>query len=96
MRTALKILPFVLIIIAVSCRETWTMANKQSFYTACTEGAIRWAGSEENAKTYCDCVFEKMRQRYPHADDALMHLDSLAIDPELKKCRTDMEEKLAH
>jgi hypothetical protein len=93
-RTAFKILPFVAIIAAVACRETWSMANTHSFYKACTEGAIKWTGTDENAKAYCDCVFEKMRKRYPHADDALEHLDSLAIDPELKKCKTEMEEKL--
>lgn len=82
-----RLLPVLLIMLVCSCRETWTRADKGAFYEACTDEANKWAGSPEQAKTYCDCVFEKMSRKYPHEDDALAHIDSLAKDPDLISCK---------
>lgn len=83
---------FILVLLS-SCRENWSRQTKDSFYTACTEEAIKWAGSEQKAKDYCDCVFEKMYKKYPHEEDALMHIDSLAKDPELIGCKEEAMKK---
>lgn len=77
-----------------SCRETWTIGGKNSFYQACTETARSdWAQSDSVAKTYCDCVFEKMKQKYPHEEDALEHIDVLAKDTDLVKCKQEIMKK---
>ena len=80
----LLIIPVILL---VSCKNTWNQDDKDSFYQACTDEAIKWAGSPEKAKTYCDCVLGKMMTKYPHEDDALEHIDELAKDTALINCR---------
>jgi hypothetical protein len=89
-----KLLPIILIIILfTSCRETWTTGTKNRFYEGCTEEAAKWTGSEAMAKTYCDCVLEKMMAKYRHEIDALEHIDSLAKDPDLIACKEDILKK---
>jgi hypothetical protein len=87
-----KLIPLlsILFIFTTSCREKWTTGTKNRFYEGCTQEAQKWAGSPELAKTYCDCVFEKMSAKYPHEDDALAHIDSLAVDPDLIRCKEDI------
>jgi hypothetical protein len=88
-----KLLPLLLlpIICATSCKQTWSSETKDSFYQACTEEAVHWAGTQDRAKTYCDCVFAKMVAKYPHEEDALEHIDSLAKDPDLIKCKEEVQ-----
>jgi len=86
-----KLLPLLLLVmLTVSCRETWTEGTKNSFYDACTEEANHWSGTPERAKTYCDCVLGKMMAKYPHEIDALEHIDSLAKDPDLIGCKDEI------
>ena len=87
-----KLLPLLLLLILFSgsCRETWTSDTKNTFYEACTEEAGSWAGSPEKAKAYCDCVLAKMMAKYPHEEDALEHIDSLAKDPDLISCKEEI------
>ena len=75
------------VILFASCKNTWNQDDKDSFYQACTDEAVKWAGSPEKAKTYCDCVLGKMMTKYPHEDDALEHIDELAKDTALINCR---------
>jgi hypothetical protein len=94
MRLTLKIIfPVFFIVVFASCRENWSRQTKDSFYTACTEEAVKWAGSEQKAKEYCDCVFAKMYKKYPHEEDALQHIDSLAVDPDLIGCKDEVMKK---
>ena len=89
-----KIFPILfLAILSASCKNTWSDEDKDAFYQACTEEANTWAGSPAKAKTYCDCVFEKMTRKYPHEEDALEHIDSLGKDPELLKCKDEVSKK---
>ena len=87
-----KLLPLLLllIILTTSCRETWSSETKDSFYQACTDEAGKWSGTPERAKTYCDCVLGKMMAKYPHEEDALEHIDSLAKDPGLINCKEEI------
>ena len=84
-------MPFILlVIISASCKNTWSEEDKDSFYQACTDEANKWAGSPEKAKTYCDCVLQKMMTKYPHEDDALEHIDILAKDTALMHCKDEV------
>ena len=92
MKTIFAVLLFALV--ATSCREKWTEEGKNSFYDACTETARKdWAKTDEMAKTYCDCVFAKMSQKYPHQEDALEHIDVLAKDTDLIKCKDEINKE---
>jgi hypothetical protein len=88
----LKMRAFLLlfVVLSISCRERWTRATKAEFYEACTGQAKKDMGlSDEEATTYCDCVFGKMAEKYPHEIDALEHIDILATDTGLLKCKTE-------
>jgi hypothetical protein len=83
-----KVMLFIIpVILLASCKNTWNQDDKDSFYQACTDEAVKWAGSPEKAKTYCDCVLGKMMTKYPHEDDALEHIAELAKDTALINCR---------
>jgi len=87
-----RLMPFlVFLMLSMACKTNWEADDKRAFYQACTDEAIKWAGTEDRAKTYCDCVFGKMVQKYPNEADALEHIDSLGKDPDLIKCRDEMK-----
>ena len=86
-----KVLVVLLVsIFFISCKNTWNEEDKDAFYQACTEEAIKWAGTQEIAKTYCDCVFTKMNQRYPTEAEVLEHLAELAKDTGLINCKDEI------
>jgi hypothetical protein len=75
--------------VSISCKNTWSQPDKDAFYEACTGEAIRWAGTQDRAKAYCDCVFSKMEAKYPNEDEALEHIDVLAKDTDLINCKQE-------
>jgi len=83
------------IILSTSCKNTWSDEDKDAFYQSCTQEAITWA-TPAIAKTYCDCVFEKMTKKYPHEEDALEHIDSLGKDTDLLKCKEEILKAASH
>jgi len=84
----------LLAIVSPSCKEKWNEEDKKAFYQACTETARNdWAKTDDIAKIYCDCVFNKMYQKYPHEEDALEHIDILAKDTDLIKCKDEIMNK---
>ncbi len=89
MKSTLLIL-LVLITIS-SCKEKWDEEDKRAFFTACTETAIKdWAPNDSVAKVYCDCLFDKMAKKYPEEEDMLAHIDKLAKDTDLIKCKQEI------
>ncbi len=70
-----------------SCKNTWNEDDKGAWREACTENAMHWAGSEAQAKTYCDCVLDKIMIKYPNENDALEHVGELATDSSVQGCR---------
>ncbi len=82
-----KALLLVLLPLLGACKNTWNEDDKQAWQQACTENAIKWAGSEAKAKTYCDCVLGKMMQKYPNENDALEHMNDLATDTSIQSCK---------
>lgn len=82
----------LVIISSSSCKETWNQEDEDSFYKACTDEAMKWAGTPEKAKTYCDCVLGKMKAKFPNENDALEHIDVLAKDTALINCRKQVTE----
>lgn len=87
---------FALIVVSScisSCTDFWSGSTKREFHEACSTEAIKWAGTQERADSYCDCVLKKMMQRYPNENDAFAHLGDLAQDTALINCKTEMMPK---
>ncbi len=82
-----KFVPALLLLMLASCKNTWNEDDKDAWRQACTENAMHWAGNEQQAKTYCDCVLEKIMQKYPNENDALEHVGDLATDSSVQSCR---------
>ena len=51
-----------------SCKHPWTREDKDSFLGGCVNGALKDMG-ETKAKSYCNCMLEKLQKRYPNASD---------------------------
>lgn len=81
-----KLFPILLLATFISCK-TWDDEGKSTFHKACEEEFKEWAGSDAKAKTYCDCLLEKVMVKYPDENDALEHINDLAKDSTLLSCR---------
>lgn len=79
--------------IFVSCKDLWPAEDKAAFKNVCLEGAQKWATNDTMANAYCDCVLEKMIKKYPFETEALDHLDELAKDTALLKCKDEILKK---
>ena len=82
-----RIFPLLLLLCLCGCKNTWNEDDEDTWRTACHENAMKWAGSDDKAKTYCECVLSKMKQKYPNENDALEHISELATDTALMNCR---------
>ena len=87
-----KIVLVVLVVLLVNgCKDTWSQEDKDAFYQACTEEAVKAGDTPEKAKAYCDCVFSKMVAKYPNEGDALEHITQLGQDTDLIKCKEEVK-----
>lgn len=75
-----------------SCNK-WSEEDKDAWNQACTENASHWAATPEGAKTYCDCILEKMEKKYPDINDALAHTAEMATDTTYLNCRNGIQLK---
>ncbi|MCD6012370.1 MAG: hypothetical protein K0Q79_2232 [Flavipsychrobacter sp.] len=89
-----KALLCLLFISTISCKNVWNEDDKEAFYYACTEQAITWAGTQEVAKTYCDCLFTRMNQKYSSESEVLEHLADLATDTGMINCKEEILKRL--
>ncbi len=89
-----KSLFFLLFISAASCKNVWNEDDKEAFYYACTEQAITWAGTQDIAKTYCDCLFTRMNQKYSSESEVLEHMADLATDTGMINCKEQILSQL--
>lgn len=47
-----------------SCHRGWTEQDKATFVSGCVNGAVKDMDSTK-AKQYCQCMLQKMEERYP-------------------------------
>ncbi len=73
-----------------SCAAGWDSEMKEMFEQACLEDATRWSETANQAQVYCNCVMEKMIEKYPTVKEALQKVDSVMVDPDLKACRDEI------
>ena len=60
-----KILTAVISMLFASCNNPWTGKDKEEFYGGCVKGALKDM-TEDKAKSYCNCMLEKVQKRYPN------------------------------
>ncbi len=87
-----QIIAIILILSASSCNK-WSEEDKDAWKQACNENAVQWAATKEGAKTYCDCVLERMEKKYPDINDALAHTAEMATDTTYLNCRNGIKLK---
>ncbi len=64
-------------------REIWPLKTRTAFTDSCTSMAKQQG--KENAKPYCDCLLEKLMEKYPTNDD-LPSLDPKVMVEISKEC----------
>jgi hypothetical protein len=52
-----------------SCKRKWTDKDKSDFYSGCLSSAQK-NSDITNPKTYCNCLLQKVVEKYPNANDA--------------------------
>jgi hypothetical protein len=71
----------------ISCKNTWDDDDKHTFYQSCMDAAKGDGHPENKAKPYCDCLMNKMMEKYPNESDALDHIDSVITDTSMQQCK---------
>src|SRR5262245_4392004 len=69
--------PFLVLGATVITSCGWPKEDIDSLRTACMEDARTWAAGPDQAKTYCDCVVEKVMKKYPRVTDAMENMDKI-------------------
>jgi hypothetical protein len=59
---------FLLVLCLLSCKRKWTQDDKAEFLGGCLRTATNNLG-EDRAKPYCNCLLQKMVEKYPNAND---------------------------
>jgi len=59
----------LLILSLFSCKRKWTDSDKSDFYSGCLNSAVK-NKDITNAKSYCNCLLQKVVAKYPNANDA--------------------------
>lgn len=81
---------FLLLAVAVlfsSCHDYWAQEDKDVYHKTCMDDAKIWAATEADAKTYCDCVLEKVTTKYSTVDELLKHMHEIGADADIQKCK---------
>lgn len=69
MKTALISALLVMTIMMISCKGGgWSKAEKDAFVDNCVPGASE--NPEIDAEKYCNCMLDKVMEKYPKAEDA--------------------------
>ena len=51
--------------------NTWSDKDRNDFLTTCENGATGESGlTKDKAKSYCECMFQKVQAKYPNMKDA--------------------------
>lgn len=70
-----------------ACEDSWDSDARALFHQACMETAKESRMDEAAAKSMCDCRLEKTIKRYPNFANAMRHVDSIMIDPDIRACK---------
>lgn len=65
----------------------WTPEYKQTFITQCVQGSTAQMGADK-ANAYCDCMYDKLRAKYPVAD-TLNNMNMTQMQDNMKALASD-------
>lgn len=65
----------------------WTAEYKQTFITQCVQGSTAQMGAEK-ANAYCDCMYDKLKAKYPVAD-TLNNMNMTQMQENMKTLAAD-------
>ena len=69
-----------------SCKRTWSEKDKSEFVSGCISGAKTDLG-EDKAKQYCQCMLQRIMDKYPNANDARYLQYDTSISRIGRECR---------
>jgi hypothetical protein len=58
------------------------------FKQSCLEEAT-WTTNSQQANKYCDCVLERMMDKYPQFSDAMEHIQEITTDSSIQACKQE-------
>jgi hypothetical protein len=69
-----------------SCSRRWKKTDEQQFTGGCLHGAFKEMDSAK-AKSYCDCMLQQLKKRYPNPADLRYIKADTAMFSLGKQCR---------
>lgn len=76
----------VFALFSCNTQSGWSNTEKEAFVKNCVPNAQQSANIDETkAKQYCDCMFGKVEQKYPKAEDAVK-LTAIEVSEMAKDC----------
>jgi hypothetical protein len=90
MRFVLPVILLSALLGASSCKNTWSQEDKDNYTTTCMEG-LNGQVNPDKAKGYCNCMLDKLVERYPNVNDMMEHMQDVVNDPELQKCKENLK-----
>jgi hypothetical protein len=76
-----------------SCKDYWPQEDKDAYHKTCMDDAKMWTSSEAEAKTYCDCVLDKITTKYKTVEELMEHMHEVATYPDIQQCKSLVPEK---
>ena len=70
----------------MACNRPWTDQDRRNFLGGCLKGAFLEMDSTK-AKSYCNCMLDKIEKRYPDAGDVKYIRQDTAVYSMGKACR---------
>lgn len=68
----------------VSCKNNgWTSAQTNEFISSCTQSAVGQGMGQEQAKSYCSCMAQKLAVKFPNAADTKKITNETMQTPEM-------------
>jgi hypothetical protein len=74
------------------CSRPWTAKDREGFLGGCI-GASRKDMLEEEARSYCLCMLQKVENRYPNANDAKYLRQDTAVYSMGLACRAQLNNR---
>jgi hypothetical protein len=74
-----------------SCKNTWSQEDKDNYRHTCMESLGVPDDDTGKARAYCDCMLQKITEKYPNVNDMLEHMEDVINDPDLQACKKELQ-----
>ena len=76
---------FLSVSVLFSCKNGWSDQDRKQFVGGCVNGAIK-SMKPEKANAYCQCMLQKIQQRYPSPVNSTFMKNDTAVYRIGKEC----------